>query len=207
LQRRKRVSVAFAAVGFWAALAGCDRRPVELGFWFEPVAFASPRLGGPITNDELSTIDAVARAEIQRAFEAYAITLTDNRRARLAIAVVPTLTDRRHRRRQATHAGEARAIAGFGGAGFVNFEYVANGATVFAPDDATRADLVAAIGRGVGRVAIHEFLHLLLPKAAIDESADPASYEGNTAARLEGYYGHLHWGSAAPLLNARLQRR
>ena len=44
---------------------------------------------------------------------------------------------------------------------------------VFAPDDADRAAMIEALGRGIGRVAIHEFLHQLLPKKAIHDSRIP----------------------------------
>jgi hypothetical protein len=110
-------------------------------------------------------------------------------------------------RRTMTYAGESRAVAGFGGSGAVNFEYVANGAMVFSLASATRAEVIETIGRGVGRVAIHEFLHQLLPKAPIDSSRDIHSYEGNTAAMAEGYYGELRWDLAAPLLKERLAPR
>ena len=98
-------------------------------------------------------------------------------------------------------------MAGFGGSGAVNFEYVANGAMVFSPDDASRAMVIDAIGRGVGRVAIHEFLHQLLPKFAVHDSKDRESYEGNSPALIEGYFGDLHWDIARPALEQRISRR
>ena len=36
---------------------------------------------------------------------------------------------------------------------------------------------------------------------------DPGSYEGNSAAIIEGYFGNLHWDIARPWLEARLKRR
>jgi hypothetical protein len=195
------------AIGSLCVLTACERRPVELGFWIEPQTFQSPRIGEPITAAEYATIDAVARAEIGWAFAGYDVVLSDRRTARFRVAVKPALKDWRMLRRSATYAGESRAVAGFGGSGSVNFEYVANGAMVFSPEDAGRATVIDALGRGIGRVAIHEFLHQLLPKSAIHDSTDARSYEGNSPALVEGYFGDLHWDIAAPWLDARLKNR
>ena len=78
---------------------------------------------------------------------------------------------------------------------------------IFAPEHATRAEVIEAVGRGVGRVAIHEFTHQLLPKQPVDSSHDSRSFEGNSAAVVEGYYGELHWDIARPWLDARLKKR
>ena len=187
--------------------AACAPRPVELGFWIESQPYQSPRIGEPISAVEFATIDRIARAEIATAFAPYDVTISSNHDARFKVAVLPALRDQRMLRRRSTYAGESRAVAGFGGSGAVNFEYVANGATVFSPDAASRATVIEAIGRGLGRVAIHEFLHQLLPKAAIDGSTEIRSYEGNTAAMVEGYFGDLHWDVAAPWLRERLKPR
>jgi hypothetical protein len=207
LPRPSRVSIAVAAAVLGIALSACGPRPVELGFWIEPVTYSSARLGGPISAAEVQTIDAIARSEIEHAFERFDVTVTGNRNARFGVVVLPSLKDNRLLHRSGSVAGESRAIAGFGGSGGVSFEYLANGAMVFAPDDATRTELIAALGRGVGRVAIHEFLHQLLPKFAIHDSTDRESYEGNSPALIEGYFGDLHWGIAGPALEQRLKRR
>ena len=185
---------------------GCAPRPVELGFWIEPVSFQSPRLGDPLTGTEFAAIDRAARAEIAAAFKDFDVTVSANRDARFKVAVLGQLKDQRLIR-PGTYAGESRAVAGFGGSGAVNFEYVANGAMVFSPDAASRAAVIAALGRGIGRVAIHEFLHQLLPKQPIHDSKDSRSYEGNSPAVVEGYFGELHWDIAAPWLKARLKPR
>jgi hypothetical protein len=195
-----------AAVGVCVLVASCGPRGVELGFWLEPLSFASSRIGEPISQAEYGIIEQVARAEIARAFEDYDATVTANRQARYRVIVVPHLRDNRLVRRSGTYAGESRAVAGFGGSGAVSFEYVANGAMVFVPDDATRATIVESIGRGVGRVAIHEFVHQLLPKVAIHDSKDTRSYEGNSPALIEGYFGDLHWDIAAAALEQRIGR-
>lgn len=191
----------------FVAASSCAPSPVELGFWIEPQSYQSPRIGEPISAAEYATIDRVARAEIEKAFAAFDVSLTSNHDAHYKVSVVPQLKDWRMLRRSNTYAGESRAVAGFGGSGAVNFEYVANGAMVFAPDYASRATVIEALGRGLGRVAIHEFLHQLLPKAAIDGSKDIHSYEGNTAAVAEGYFGDLHWDIAEPWLKKRLKLR
>ncbi|MGE0865984.1 MAG: hypothetical protein AB7P34_18940 [Vicinamibacterales bacterium] len=191
----------------WLAATACAARPVELGFWMEPQSFQSSRLGDPITETEYLTVDRIARAEIAAAFAPYDVTVSANRQARFRVVVTPQLHDLRLRRRRASHAGESRAMAGFGGRGAVNFEYVANGAMVFSPEHASRKTVIEALGRGVGRVAIHEFLHQLLPKSPIHDSKDPRSYEGNSAARVEGYFGELHWDIVAPWLQKRLKLR
>ena len=197
----------FAAASLLAALAACAPRPVELGFWMVPLSYQSPRIGAAITPQEFAIIDSVARSEIADAFEDYDVTVTANRNARFKVEVVSTLKDWRLAARPGTYAGESRAVAGFGGAGAVNFEFVANGAMIFAPEHATRAEVIEAVGRGVGRVAIHEFTHQLLPKQPVDSSHDHRSFEGNSAAVVEGYYGELHWDIARPWLDARLKKR
>lgn len=200
-----RARMTVIALGLCAAGA-CERERVELGFWFEPVSYQSPRIGGAITEAEFAVIDAVARAEIAGAFKEFGVTLTARRDARFKVGVVPQLKDWRRLRSPGNHAGESRAVAGFGGSGSVNFEYVANGAMVFSPEDAGRATVIEALGRGIGRVAIHEFLHQLLPKRPLHDSRDPRSYEGNSPARVEGYFGALHWDIASPWLHERLLR-
>lgn len=197
-----------AALVIGVSVAACSRGgPVELGFWIEPVSYQSSRIGDPLTSSELARVDQVARDEIASAFRPFNVVVSDNRDARYSVRVVPQLKDERFRRRTGNVAGASRAMSGVGGSGAVNFEYVANGAMVFAPESASRAAIVDALGRGVGRVAIHEFLHQLLPKAPIDDSSDARSYEGNSPALVEGYFEDLHWGLAEPLLEKRLGRR
>jgi hypothetical protein len=204
--RASRLPDRLAALVICIAVASCSRGPVELGFWIESVTYQSSRIGDPLTPTELSTIGTVARAEIGKAFERFHILVTANQRARYSVRVVPTVKDFRLQRGGVV-AGASRGIAGFGGTGEVNFEYVANGAMVFSPESASRAELIEVVGRAIGRVAIHEALHVLLPKAPIHDSRDPRSYEGNSPALVEGYFHDLHWGFAEPLLEKRLGRR
>ena len=189
-----------------AATAACSRGPVELGFWIEPVSYSSPRLGEPISKAELATIELIARHEIRKAFVPFGALVTGNRKARFVVRVVTSIKDEQLKR-TGDVAGASRGIAGLGGSGRVSFNYLANGAMVFSPETASRAEVIAAVGRGLGRVAIHEFLHEILPKLPIHDSRDARTYEGNSPALVEGYFGELHWGIAERELEKRLRRR
>lgn len=193
------------ALGIWLA-AGCARSPVELGFWLEHVSYSSSRIGAPISPAELATIESIARAEIARAFTPFGAIVSGNHAARYSVRVVPALKDERLQR-GGDVAGASHGITGLGGNGRVSFAFLANGAMVFSPDTAGRAQVLEALGRGIGRVAIHEFVHQLLPEAPIHDSHDTHSYEGNSPALVEGYFGELHWGLAEPLLDQKLGKR
>jgi hypothetical protein len=174
-------------------------RPIEAGVWFDDVTFDSSRLGGPLTQGEINTIDSVARAELRQAFSGLPIVFSARRDARYSIRVVQALLDLRFKRPVGV-AGQSRGIPGFGGSGSVSFDFLANGAVAWAPDDADRAEIVAAIGRGIGRTAVHEFTHQLLPKASIHDSRDEQSYEYASAARRSQYFGAMRWERARLLL-------
>ena len=195
-----------AAASLCILAAACGPRAVELGFWFDPIVYQSARIGEPLSAVELATIDRVARAEIARAFEEYEVTLTSNQTARYRVRVAQAINDDRLIRGGVV-PGKSHAVAGFGGSGSVNFVYIANGAMVFAPADASRSAIIDTIGRGIARVAVHEFAHQLFPKVPIDGSTDPRSYEGGSAATIEGYYGEIHWDLARPELDRRIKRR
>ncbi len=199
------IACALAAGGaFASAVPSCaQQRIVDAGFWFEPVSFDSPKLGGALTADDVNRMNAIANAELTRAFTGMRIRFSDRRDATYRVRVVQQLRDLRFRR-YVEIAGSSRAVSGFGGAGAVSLDMLANSALAYAPADADRDALVAAIGRGVGRAAVHEFVHQLLPRAPIHDSTDIASYEYLSAARPEQYYGDMHWDLAWPLLNERL---
>jgi hypothetical protein len=180
-----------------------SNRVVEVGFWFEPVTYAAPALGGAITEDDLCTIEATARAEVIDAFAGLKIKVSDRRDAAYRVRVVQEVRDLRFRGERHV-AGESRAISGLGGTGAVSLKYLAATAIALAPPDADRDSIVAAIGRGIGRTAVHEFAHELLPKAAIHQSRDISSYEFASAVRREQFYGPMHWDLAWPLLERRL---
>ena len=192
------------AVSYIALAARAEPRVAEAGFWFEPIEYESARLGSPVTRADLGTIEYVARLELARAFDGLPLTLSDRRDARYRVRVVQDLRDLRSRR-VIRVAGESRAVSGFGGQGAVSFTFLASSAIVYAPDDADRASMLEAIGRGVGRAAVHEFTHQFLPTAPIHDSTDIGSYEYESASRREQYFGELHWDLAFPLLQQRLQ--
>ncbi len=197
-----RARIATGIICFLAA--SCGPRAIELGFWVEPVSFSSVRIGGPISSGELAAIETIARAEVVKAFQHLDVIITSNRRARYKVAVVQRLNDQRVIRTLDV-AGESRATS-FGGSGAVSFDFVASGATVFAPDSVARSMIIEAIGRAAGRVAVHEFAHQLVPRVAIHDSRDPGSYEYGSTSR-EQYFGEMHWDIAGPALDARIGRR
>lgn len=183
------------ASGTLACAIPDGRRPVEAGFWMDRVSYDLAGHGGPLTVDELGVVERAALEEVRRAFTGIALQFSHRRNARYTVSVVQHLYDLRLR---STHEvyGNARAIPGFGGRGAVNFFAVASSAAAYAPENASRGDVIAAVGRGVGRVAIHEFIHLFLPQAPIDGIDDALSYEYGHGGRREQYYGELRWGFA-----------
>jgi hypothetical protein len=194
-----------AALVSWTLAERAQPAAVDAGFWFDRVSFTSARLGGAITAADLATIEDVARSEISRAFTGLPIRLSARRDATYRLRVVQAVYDPRMRGRWAV-AGASHAVPGLGGQGEVSFEFLAGGATAQSPAQATRAEILAAIGRGIGRTAVHEFTHQLLPRAPIHDTQDVRSYEYDSAARPEQYFGEMHWALARPLLEQRLTR-
>ena len=181
---------------------GCAPHVADAGFWFEDVTYDSPGIGEPLTSADLETIDVIARAELIRAFSGLRFALSRRRDATYRVRVVQRLLDRRFRRHVEV-AGESLAISGLGGHGAVSFSYLASSAIAYAPAGVTRNALLEAIGKGVGRAAIHEFTHQLLPRAVI-HSVNVRSYEYASAARPEQYFGDMQWDLAFPLLQRRI---
>ena len=190
-------------VSYWI-LVRAEPQVADAGFWFEDVSYESPRLGSPITIAEMATIERVARSDLARAFDGLRVPLSDRRDARYRVRVVQELRDLRFRR-EVLVAGESRAVAGFGGQGAVSFTFLASGAVAYAADDADRGSIIEAIGRGIGRAAVQQFTHQLLPTAPIHASTDVHSYEYQSAARRQQYFGEVHWDVAWPLLERRLR--
>lgn len=200
------MSIRFLTAGLAILLTACGPRAVELGFWFEAVSFTSPRIGEPISPAELAAIETLARAEIVKAFQDFDVTLTDNRNAKYKVTVVQQLQDGRMLRRKVDVAGQSRVIAGLGGAGAVSFNFVASGATVHSPETADRETVLEALGRAIGRTAVHEFAHQLAPRTPIHDTRDLNSYESGTASAAQ-YFGDMRWDIARPELQQRLKRR
>ena len=202
--RRVAVAGLLAAGVLGCGLAGCSGvREVDAGFWFEDVRFQSVRLGGAITAADLAVIEPVARRELAQAFAGLPIRFTRNRDALHRVRVIQEVRDQRFRGNWGV-AGQSFAVPGLGGHSEVSFLFLASGAVAQAPREATRAEILEAIGRGIGRTAVHELTHQLLPQAPIHDSTDVRSYEYDSAARREQYFGEMHWALARPLLAQRL---
>ena len=185
-----------------AAAGGCRRSVPAAGFWYESGRFAlaggdASALGGPLTPDELQTIEHLSREEVVRAFAGLRLEITDRRDAPWKVAVRP---DTAGRTALPNAAGASVALAPLGGWGVVDFDVLADLAVQFAPAGADRAAVLSAIGRGIGRAAVHELAHQILGPRLIHNSADPDSYEFPTADRASQYYGAVHWTTAWPSL-------
>ena len=167
------------------------------------MTYHSSRLGGALTPEEMATIAAMARSELTDAFAGLSIKFSNRRDTKHRVRVVQQLRDMRVRWEVQVPA-ESRSVAGFGGQGAVNFFWLANAAVAYAPAETDRPSIIHAIGRGIGRAAVHEFAHLLLPRASIDDASDINSYEYRSAARQEQYFGELRWGPVRPLLLERI---
>lgn len=199
------VLLAATGTALWRLSAREGAALIEAGFWFEAVSHESALLGR-VTPEELDRIEATARAELVRAFDGLRIRLSDRRDARYHVRVMQDVRDARFQR-EVNVAGQSRAMAGLGGLGEVSFTFLANSAIVYAPEGADRDSILTAIGRGIGRAAVHEFAHQLLPSAPLHATRNRDSYEYRSAARPQQYYGELHWDLAWPLLEERLGPR
>jgi hypothetical protein len=103
-------------------------------------------------------------------------------------------------------AGESRPLPGRRGFGTVSFVVTTNNAIAYAPAGAGRQTIIEAIGRGIGRTAVHEFAHQLVGSFALHNTTDRSSYE-YADLRPEHFYGELHWGVALPRLQERIGLR
>jgi hypothetical protein len=188
-------------------------KPAEatIAFWFDAVSddtlrTVPERLGGGIVAAELKTIESIAIGEITDAFREFRITLTTADVATYRVRVVDSLSLPFAPRAPGPSA-ESRSIPGLRGQGAVNFRLMAHNAIAFAPPDADRSAMIAGIGRGIGRAAVHEFAHQMLGSTPIHDTTDVRSYEYRTASRAEQYYGDMHWDVARPLIERRVGRR
>jgi hypothetical protein len=189
-------AIALYAILSWRSLEHVS----QAGFWFENVTFESPHLvaagyGGPITEAEARIIRAVALSEVKAAFAGLRIRFSEDREAFYRVRVVqefgPGIRGA---------AGASRVIAPIGGNGSVNYLMLSSQAVSHAPLGADRSAVVQAMGRGVGRAAVHEFLHQMLPRLNIHDSKDDRSYEYAYSSRPAQYYGDMRWDIARPAL-------
>jgi hypothetical protein len=205
-------SLVIAATTVAAAIVGSMEyrsrsNVVTAGFWFaDDVTFElhdPKRLGGPLTRDERERIKRVAHAEVERAFADFRIRIVDGPDAFYKVAVRQLLTIGN----KYASSGQSNVFGPLGGSGAVSFITLAAQAMTYAPQGASRADIVDAIGRGVGRAAVHEFAHQILPKGPMHNSEDSQSYEFWSSDRPAQYYGDIHWSVAHPALVERLARQ
>jgi hypothetical protein len=186
-------------------LGGSDSRLVAR-FSFEgvtpdSVAVVSERLGAPLTSADLLAIESAARQELHVAFAHTRLHFPEAGKPAYRVRVVP----QRYAPSRPV-AGESRAFGGILGNGVVNFNIVALSALAYSNGASDREAIVHAIGRGIGRTAVHEFAHQILGPAGMDRTDDPFSYE-HADLRPEHFYAPLHWGPAAAHLQERIGLR
>ena len=181
-------------------------KTVTARFGFDEVAFAVPSFGdafgAPLSTAERRTVEAAARAELAKAFAGFGITFSDEPGARYRVRVQQEFPSRRGWRKFAV--AESVSMGAFGGEGSISFAAVASRALGNAPPDVTRGVMIDGIGRGIGRVAAHEFAHQLLHSVNLHASDDVRSYEFRGANRAALFYEPMHWSFAGPLLLERL---
>jgi hypothetical protein len=196
---------AIVALAFAGATIACSAVPTA-GFWYPDAtlsfsADARDRLGGALTSDEVESIRQLSRSEVERALSGLRIAVSTNQRAFWRVAVVQSL--KRSTNRQLPAAGESVAMGFLGGTGAVDFDMVTAAAIHYGPPDASRQSIIQGIGRGIGRVAVHELMHQILGASIAHNDTDVNSYEYGSPDRRSQYYGELHWTTAWPLLQAK----
>jgi hypothetical protein len=195
------------AIALLIALPSCSKEHVvEAGFWFDRVTFDLPvgdveRIGGPMRSEEKARIEAVARAELEAAYEGLRIRFMQQASGFHVVSVVQDIPAR-----GLPVAGASRRMLPFGGTGSVSFRTLGSQAVAHAPRDADRARIIEAIGKGIGRTAAHEFAHQILPRVNLHASKDTNSFEYGLSDRASQYYGLLHWDFAKPQLEEALGR-
>jgi hypothetical protein len=186
--QRRAASTRFAA-GVVFVDGACDLSPG-----------VAQSFGGPLTADDCATIERIARAEVVAAFAGLRVDVNADPYAFWTVhvrAFVPS------RSRMIGAAGASLAFGPLGGRGMVGLMPLTGQALRHAPPHATRTELVAAIGRGVGRSVVHELAHQIAG-GAIDGS-DPFTYEYGSVDRAVQYYGVLKWGPVGDRVRERLQ--
>jgi hypothetical protein len=199
------VAVTSAAIAWRASNA-----TIAAGFWWADTPFVlsaddAVKVGGPLTADELTSIEATSRNEVRQAYADLRINITDRHDAfwRIAVVGAPLTVTRNRTTYPFSFAGESRVFGPLGGAGSVAFAILAHNAIEHAPPGASRRQIVDGIGRGIGRAAVHEFAHQALGLdnlSFLDNRTDPDSYEYANADRPSQYYGELRWTTAWPML-------
>jgi hypothetical protein len=203
------VAAILVVAALCAALAWRSARATSsVGFWYEEFPFTfsdsvNAAMGGPLTANEFEAIKRISRDELRHAFSGLRLSVTDNRNAFRTVRVRRELERRRSQR--LPNAGETFALGPLGPRSVVNFTEVLMAAIAHAPPGTSRQTLIEGIGRGIGRVAVHELAHTILGTAgSMDNRTDPLSYEYFTHNRPAQFYGELHWTGAWPELIERL---
>jgi hypothetical protein len=211
-------AIAAVAVTAIAATIGvrASRATIDAGFWWADTPFLlsaddAVKVGGPLTADELTSIEAISRDEVRRAYADLRINITQRHGAfwRVAVVGAPLTMTRNRTTYPFSFAGESRVFGPLGGSGSVAFAIVAHNAIGYAPAGASRQQIVDGIGRGIGRAAVHELAHQALGLdniSVLDNRTDPDSYEYGNADRPSQYYGDLRWTTAWPVLQQKFGR-
>jgi hypothetical protein len=186
----------------WCAL----REPPRARFWFDSPAFQLPRpteqLSAGLTPADMQQIERVARLELSQAFAGLRLVFSDHPASPYQVRVVQDLPPRLGPRPLAV--GESVVLGPLGSQGWVSFRAVTSFALSYAPAHASRASVIDSIGRGIGRVAAHEFAHQILTNVDLHASRDPNGYEYASADRETLFYGRLAWSFVGPLLAEKL---
>jgi hypothetical protein len=153
------------------------------------------RIGGPIRPEEQSQIESVARAELEAAYAGLRIAFTRRPSGFYRVNVVQDIPGR-----GLPVAGASRRVPFGGGVGSVSFRTLGSQAVANAPRDADRSRIIAAIGKGIGRTAAHEFAHQILVNVNLHDTKDPDSYENGISDHPSQFYGTLRWAFARPVL-------
>ena len=98
------------------------------------------------------------------------------------------------------NAGDTRPFASTSD---VNFNQLAGMAKSHTPAGTPRAEFLAALGRGIGATAAHEFAH----QVGVDhQNYDAFAYDYDSADVPQHFYGQLHWaGPARRILEGKLR--
>jgi hypothetical protein len=183
---------------------------IAAGFWWDDAPFVmsaddATKIGGPLSALELARVEQISRAEVERAYRGLRISVNGDRGAfwRVAVVGAPLTVTRNRTTYPFSFAGESRVFGPLGGSGSVAFAILAHNAIEYAPESASRQQIVDGIGKGIGRAAVHEFAHQALGLdnlSSLDNRSDPDSYEYGNADRPSQYYGELRWTTAWPVL-------
>src|ERR1041384_1716272 len=174
VQRMRIRMSATAAIGATAVVAGtagaaaiawrASSSTIDAGFWWnEDAPFLlseddARKIGGMLTAAELPRIQQISRAEVERAYTNLRVNITDHHDAFWRVSVIgePITVNRNHITSPFALAGQSHVFGPLGGFGSVGFLILAHNAIEYAPDGASRAEIVDGIGRGIGRAAVHE---------------------------------------------------